>query len=145
MFTLLPKEEIITESDAKQVILTTHRICYHQKSDGDLLNQHIMLEHVTSTEITKSSNRWLLIIAALACLFGVFHFLQGEEEQTPAFGAIIFALVVLIIYIVTRKKAIIIGSPSIKMVIGANEMSNESLFAFINKIDEAIANRRDRI
>lgn len=138
--TLFQNEKLITESDERQVILTTHRICYNEKSGGNLLHQHIMLEHVTSTEVTKTSNSFLLSIIALAVLAGLMLSVYSSDKEI-AFGCWIFALILLVIYIATRKKTIIIGSPSTKIKIVADNMSTEKIFEFINKVENAIVNR----
>lgn len=134
MITLFPDEKIITESDGKVITLTTHRVCLEEKSGGRLSYKHIMLEHVTSTEVDGVNYYFLLWIAALALLAGVY--LQGKEEDSAMifFGAGVFSVVA---FFITRQYTIMIGSASTKMKVNATNMSKDTISAFLNKIEAA--------
>lgn len=142
MINLLKDESIISESKDKSVILTNYRICLHLSSQGNLYRQHIVLEHVTSTEVTKSSNFILLVLAIIVATIGVTSFLIGEANNTQSTALLIIALILFAFYYLTRKKTIIVSSPSTKMKIIVNQMSNDVIFDFVNKLDDAIVNKK---
>jgi len=135
MIKLFPDEKIIINSDSDKVILTTHRICYEYKEWGRSYNQSIMLEHITSCENHNIKRNWLLIIAGLLLIFGLFGASQGSIQVLGLFGLI--AIGVFGLYWITRQNSIIIGSPSTKMLINVTRMRRESVLSFINDIEQA--------
>lgn len=132
--TLFTDEKIITKSNNNQVILTSHRICYEYKEWGRAYNQSIMLEHITSCENHNLKNKSLVI---LAIVFAIIGFICISNNEDDAFG--IFSLIAIgltILYWLTRKNFIIIGSPSTKMSINVKGMSREKVLSFINDVEQ---------
>ncbi len=142
MIKLINGEQLLSESQDKSVILTSHRICLHETSQGHMYRQHIMLEHVTSTEITKSSNTILLAVAIIITTLAIFFFAVGEANDTQSTGMLIISLVMFLLYYFSRKKTVIFSSPSTKMKIIVNQMSNEAVFDFVNNVEQAIVDSK---
>ena len=134
MLTLFPEENIITESDGQQVVLTTHRICYEHKEWGRSYNQSIMLEHITSCENHSISRYWLLVIAGLLIVLGFFSTTNGSSEILSICGLIALGLGLLFWF--TRQSLVVVGSPSTKMLINVTGMNRDKVLSFINQIEQ---------
>jgi hypothetical protein len=129
MLTLFPDETIISKSTDGDVNLTTHRILYEYKEWGKSYNQSIMLEHITSCENLYTSHMWALSLGIICIVAG---FITAAKIIGLAIGIILIA-----IYVNTKKNVIIISSPSTKMKIRVDGMKRELILDFINKIELA--------
>jgi len=138
MLTLFPGESIVTQSNGGIITLTTHRICKQEKEWGRSYNQDIMLEHITSCEERASSNVLLLVLSFIAFLFAIIAGMNRSNDFTSAFA---IGIVLLVVYFLTRKKQITIGSPSTKMHINVVGMSGASITGFIDKVQQTKNNR----
>lgn len=133
MITLFEGEKIVSQSEHRlvELTLTTHRICYEYSVWGYSYYQNIPLEHITSYENKYASQIGFAILSVLCPIFG---FSIGKEIS------IIMGLVLLIffaiIYIITRRNNIIVGSPSTQMKIDVKGMEKEKILEFINLIEE---------
>jgi hypothetical protein len=85
MVNLFKNEEIISQSSDNQVVLTTHRICIAQRGWGLVYNHHIMLEHITSTEVIVKSYPILLILS-ICSVIAAFALFQTDEAALPIAG-----------------------------------------------------------
>lgn len=134
MITLFPDEKIIVQSDKKQVILTSHRICYEYKEWGKAYNQSIMLEHITSCENYSSQRNLLLIMAIISLVLTIIGFGNNEEDMSVLF--FFLTMIFSLLFWLTRRNYIVIGSPSTKMSINVKRMSREKVLSFINDIEQ---------
>jgi hypothetical protein len=133
MLSLFPEEEIVTQSNEGSVTLTTHRLCYEYKDWGRAYNQNIMLEHITSCENYYSAQVWLLVLAILSLVISIT---AGFNEAGPVFsGAMLVALILGLIYWVSRRNFVVIASPSTKMTINMTGMKREKVLSFINTVE----------
>jgi hypothetical protein len=135
MFTFFPDEHVITKSDDRSVMLTSHRISYEAKDWGRMYNQSIMLEHVSSSEYHYETRYWLLVIAVLFGAIGVFSVIAESVEIVSV--CFMCALVLCVLFILTRQSLIVIGSPSTKMRINVNKMSPDAALRFIDQVETA--------
>jgi len=143
MYTLFPGEHIVTESSEKNITLTTHRICCSYKVWGRSYDQHIMLEHISSCEHDYGSRVWLLIVAAVLTLFGIF---AGISESITVFSSCMaIALFVTLLYFMTRHRVVVIKSSSAKMPVNVVHMHREQAIDFLNKIAQTQAERMHAI
>ncbi len=145
MLTLFPDEKVVMQSNDKSATLTTHRICYESKEWGKAYNQNIMLEHVTSTENMYTQNSLFLIIGCILLVGGVLISEMNSFNRGATTGSIILGLLLILIYFLTRRNTIIIGSPSTKMKINVNGMHRDKVLDFINTIEQTINNRSKEI
>lgn len=134
MITLFPDEKIITNSNANKVVLTTHRICYEYKEWGRSYNQSIMLEHITSCENYNTRKNWLLVLSILSGLISIYVLSEDNSDMFSFF--FIIAIIALVLFWITRKNSIIIGSPSTKMILNVTGMKRENILSFINTIEQ---------
>lgn len=133
MLSLFPEEEIVTQSAEGSVTLTTHRLCYEYKDWGRSYNQNIMLEHITSCENYYSTQVWMLVLAIISLLISI---VAGFQQEGPTFsGAMIIALILGLLYMITKRNFVIIASPSTKMMINMTGMKREKVLKFINKVE----------
>lgn len=132
---LFPDEYIITKSNDESVILTTHRISYNYSSFSRSQTQTIMLEHITSCEGEKSSNKLSLVLAFL----GVVLFVGGTKDNNDVQVIVGVLLTILMVwkYVSSRKSNILISSPSSTIKIVGNGLSREQINDFINKVEHA--------
>lgn len=138
MISLFPDEKIISESNDKSVVLTSHRICYEYKSWNKSYNQSIMLEHITSCENYSRTRIIFLILGIIVIcspfiLIGGFNGHLGSQEVAMF---IIVGIVFLLLYWFTRKNIIVIGSPSTKMNIRTTRMKRQKVLDFINLVEQ---------
>lgn len=115
----LENETLITESNNRQILLTTHRLRYHQSISKNSNFTSIMLDKISSIELTYHSNIWLLIIGILT-----LPFLIG---------------IILIILFFTTKKHIVRITPDggTSIVFETKGMKRDFLEDFINKVEDA--------
>jgi hypothetical protein len=135
-------ETILMRSDDHSVTLTSHKIRQESKEWGKLQIKSIMLEHVSSCEYNRKSNPIYLILGLLILGFGIFSATIANHLQRE-FPLIVMAIgaIILIIYIVTIYKRLMVSSSSTKILINTNGMDDDSIKAFINKLEEAKNNR----
>lgn len=115
----IENEKLISESDNKQIRLTTHRLRYHDAPSRNSNVISIMLDKISSIELKYESNIWLLIIGIITI-------------------PVIIGIILLIIYFVSKKHTVIItpdgGKPIIFEIKG---MKRDYLEDFINKVEGA--------
>ena len=99
-------EEIVSESDGKQMILTTLRVRHTTKRWGKVRVTSLLLEELDSCEIRSVSNPILLVLAALIAL-GAF----AIGDEAIAIG-LVLGLSFVAIYYFTRTQVISIKSAS---------------------------------
>ena len=129
---LFENEELITESEDGQILLTTKRIRHFS---GSVNLTSIMLEKVSSTEVNYSHYPVLLLLGFLCLLYSVTQ--QGEEQRW-AIIALVTGAILIITYFLTRKHVVIISSDGgAKIVFRTSGMSSGNVMAFVNKVEEA--------
>ena len=115
----IENEKLITESDNKQLRLTTHRLRYHESASKNSNFTSIMIDKISSIELTYQSNIWLLIIGVLTLI-------------------ILVGVILIVLFFLTKKHVISIipdgGKPIILEVKG---MKRDFLEDFINKVEGA--------
>src|SRR4051812_33611842 len=101
---LLPGEQVVMSSDKNILTLTTKRVRFDSTAFGSSEFVSITLDSVASCSLVTRSYPVLLLIAALAFLGGLY---QGGDNRTVLIGA---AVVCVIIYAITRRAIVSIGS-----------------------------------
>ncbi len=133
---LFEKEEIITESDDKVILLTNRRIRYNSSSWGQAHIVSIMLEKISSIEIHYKS-LWLFLVVGVILVTGGVIMGANNNGDAMILGLGAGAVLVLI-YFFTRKHVVSISSDSgTKINFSTNGMKREKLMDFINKIERA--------
>jgi uncharacterized membrane protein YtjA (UPF0391 family) len=135
MLTLFPDEQKLMEFTDGSVTLTTHRIYLEQPEGQGSYTQSIMLDHISSCENHYHAATWLLVVSALLAGIGFIGLASNSSEQSNM--AFPIALLCLVVYMITRKSVVIIGSPSTKMIIKTAGMKRADVRAFINKVEQA--------
>jgi hypothetical protein len=115
----LENENLILESENRQLMLTTHRLRYHESASSNSNFTSIMLDKISSIELTYQTNIWLLIIGIITI---------------PAVIGII-----LIILFFTTKKHIVSVSPDggNPIIFETKGMKRDYLEDFIFKVEKA--------
>lgn len=116
----LENEKLITESDNKQIRLTTHRVRYHETPTKDSNFTSIMLDKISSIELTYyKSSIWLLIIGILTL-------------------PILVGLILIVIFFTSKKHIVSItpdgGNP---IIFETKGMKRDFLESFIDKVEAA--------
>ena len=115
----IENEKLITESDGRQIMLTTHRIRYHETASANSNFISIMLDKISSIELTFHSNIWLLIIGIIT-------------------APILIGIILIVIFFKTRQHIIKItpdGGQSITFQ--TRGMSRDKVEEFISKVENA--------
>lgn len=126
MLTLFEGEKIVSQSDDESVTLTNHRILYKTAVWGNIYNQNIALEHITSCENKHISYVLLIFLAIISLGVGI-----SNEEFV---GTILASTTCLLLYKFTKRNILVISSPSTKMSIVA-KMNKEKVLEFIDLIE----------
>lgn len=142
---LLENEEILMTGDYKQITLTTHRIRQEAKSWGTTNLTSILLEHITSCEYSRKSNPIQAIIGVAAILLALGLGSEiGNNSQYLTGILLLFGLIQLFLFFRNYKQRLYISSPSAKISLDTSGMKNENIIKFINKLEEAISNRKSK-
>jgi len=131
MNSLPDEKDIATFAGVK---LTTHRVRFDAKRMGAQEVKGIMLEQVASCSMAYKSYLILLVLAAISLA-------SGFVEKNLLIGGIIGAIILVVLFLVTRKRHLIIGSAgdSISLlIVGQNP---DKIREFIGQIEEAKNNR----
>ncbi|GDX53477.1 hypothetical protein LBMAG27_25240 [Bacteroidota bacterium] len=137
---LLEGEEIISQSNDKQVTLTTYRVYYDSSQFGKAHTASIMLEKISSVEIHYSS--WILFLI-LGGLFAIAGLACGANNQGPAMMlGLAIAAVLILFYFLTRKHVVTIASDGgAKINFRTKGIKREAIIDFMNQVDKAKNNR----
>ncbi|MEQ8926080.1 MAG: hypothetical protein RLO81_09730 [Fulvivirga sp.] len=131
---LISREELITQSDSKQVTLTTKRIRFkHGKTISS-----IMLNKVSGILVKYSSQPIYLIVSIISFIAGI-----GLMSETDGTGSIILfaiGMISLLIFLGTRRYIISIASSSTSIHFRIKGMSSDNVQKFINQVEQAIDN-----
>lgn len=115
----IENEKLILQSDNKQIMLTNYRLRYHQTTSSNSDFNSIMLDKVSSIELTYDHKIWFLIIGILL---------------TP----VVIGIIMIIVYFITKKHVVYItpdgGQP---IIFETSGMKREFLEDFIDKVEGA--------
>lgn len=128
---LMNGEYIISESDNKDIVLTTHRVRYSIKRGGTARVTSIMLEELDSCELRSISSPSLLVVAAIVVLGG---FVIGSNYIVYGLLA---ALPFVIFYYFSRNQVISLKSSSSEINVQTVGMSLEVSKSFIDTVEAA--------
>ncbi|MDA9970507.1 hypothetical protein N9E56_01590 [Flavobacteriaceae bacterium] len=114
----IDNEKIILESDNNQLRLTTHRLRYHEtaKSNSDFTS--IMLDKISSIELTYyKSSMWLLIVGIITI-------------------PIIVGIILIIIFLTSKRHVVSVTPDGGKPIVFETKgMKHEFLEDFIDKVE----------
>jgi hypothetical protein len=131
----LDGEQMLLEANNKTLTVTTHRVRFADNRGGSARIASIMLDAVSSCEITHSSNRALLLLAVVALLGGFA--LNSPRDSTPvAIGAVV-AVILVAAYFATRKQVLRVASPSSNIDVLLVGMSIEKATEIVDTIEWA--------
>lgn len=130
----LNDETIISESNDNQILLTNKRI--RQLVNGDDLTS-MMLDKVSVISAYRFHVLILLVVGLILMAMGGLS-IATERDQELGIALIFVGLVLAILYWFTRKHVITITSDSgVKLMFRTRGMNQETIFKFINQIEEA--------
>ncbi len=133
----LKDESVITASNDNAVTLTTHRIRANFGNNRDSSLVSIMLEHVSSIQLTTRSYPIFLGIGFFLVVAGA-AFSQNSYNQSGGEGLIVAGVIVAILYFFVKQHTCVINSDGgAKIVFTTSGMKREQLLTFIDKIEEA--------
>lgn len=124
----ITNEEMILESSNNQLRLTTHRLRYHKTESRNSDFTSIMLDKISSIELTYyQSSVWVLIIGIVTI-------------------PILFGIILIIYYFSSRRHVVSItpdgGKP---IVFETNGLKREFLENFIDKVEASSMNLKKEI
>jgi len=129
----LEGEQMVLEADNKTLLITTHRVRYSGRIAGSDRIVSIMLDKVSSCELTHTSYRTLLFLAVLAVVVGLV--LNNERDGSPVVVGVVVAFFFVIAYLATRKQVLRIASPSSHIDVLLAGMSLEKAIEVIDSIE----------
>lgn len=108
--TVIDGESIVLESTNGELRVTTHRVRYLLKRTGSTRFVSMMLDAITSCEVTHTSFPALIVIAVLVFLAGIA--MNTSRDSTPSVIGAVLAGIVIVVYFATRRQVVRISSPS---------------------------------
>jgi hypothetical protein len=138
----LPYEKTLLTAEDKAVALTTHRIRADFRNGGHARVQSIMLEHVTSCEITKTSHPLLLVIGIILAIAGSVGAMTMRSDSTAgALGIVVIGALFLVIYLATRRIVLSVSSASASINLRVTSLGVEGAVAFVDELEAAKASQ----
>lgn len=140
---LLPNEEVITSSDAQNVILTTERIYRIDAVWGSSYQVSICLEDISSIESKYTSRVWLIVIAVVVVAMG---FAFSDRNSSALMGSIVIAIACIIAWYMSRRHIISISSDGgAALNFEVTGMSTDAIDDFIYNVSLAKAAKVKRV
>ena len=122
----IENEKLILESDNRQIMLTSHRLRYHESTSKNSNFISLMLDKISSIELTYQSNIWLLIIGIITI-------------------PLIIGIVFIIQFFTTKRHVVsIIPDGGKPIVFETKGMKRDYLEDFINKVEDASFKLRNK-
>jgi hypothetical protein len=106
----LEGERVVLEANNKTLTVTTHRVRYAGRVGGSARVVSIMLEEVSSCELTHTTYPALLVLAGLAFVAGLA--MNSARDSTPVVVGLLVAAIFVAAYLGTRKQILRVASPS---------------------------------
>lgn len=132
---LMPGESILSYSDNGLLTLTTHRVRYLNHEWGRANFISIMLEKVSSVQVTYLSYPVLLGAGGFLILIGL---LWGSQSVQAGIILILGGAAAIIAYFAARTSVCVIAADSgAKIQFRTEGMSTETLIDMMDKIDRA--------
>ena len=133
--TTLPGETVVLEADNKTLTLTSHRVRYAMRRTGRARVISVMLESITSCELTHATHPVLLVLAILAVLGGFA--LHERADSTALIVGVVTAIALAAIYVGTRRQVLRVASPSSRIDVLLVGMSLDQATSVIDSIERA--------
>lgn len=129
---LFDNEQLISQSDNNQVVLTSKRI--RQTENGKDITS-IMLEKISSIEVRHQS--FIVALVAGIIILAVAFFMLKTDEGAAQVTAVV-GVVLILFYFFTRKHIISISSDGgAKIVLVTLGMNHEGILDFVHQIEQA--------
>src|ERR1700722_5496138 len=110
MRTGMEGEQVVLQSQDGTLTVTTHRVRHVTKRTGSAKFTSIMLEAVTSCEVTHTSYPALIAVAVIAFLAGLA--LSSSRDATPSVYGGVVAAILVGLYFLMRRQVVRLSSPS---------------------------------
>jgi hypothetical protein len=131
----LEGEELISESQNGVCTLTNYRIYYSDVQFGKAYFLSILLENISSVEISYRSNIFIL-------LFGILSVIIGVAVREALVLGLIFGMILILAYFLSRRHYIVISpNGGVKMKLLVKGMKTSEVLKFHNQIEQAIIKR----
>jgi hypothetical protein len=131
----LDGERVLLESENGLLTVTTHRVRKHATDRGSARIVSMMVESVTSCEVTHDSHPQLLGFAALAVLGGLL--LNNSRDNTALVLGLVAAILLAVAYVVTRRQVVRVSSPSAHIDVRLIGMSLEQAVGVVDAVEKA--------
>jgi 1,4-dihydroxy-2-naphthoate octaprenyltransferase len=134
---LMPNESVLLESEAKSLILTTHRVRYHVETFGNVAIRSIMLEELASCALVRSSNIIFLVLAGICFVLGLLVAAGGRRMEGALVIGVILGVVFVITYLASRRQALVLASAGTTIMVNTQGMKLEVAKQFIERTEAA--------
>lgn len=144
---LFDEESILLSNDNSTVILTTHRIRADFGNASEASLTSMMLENVSSVQLSSRSHPALLSFGVVGSLIGLGLAFYGERQFSSVGGLLLLlSIVSLVLYYYSRKHTCVIASNGgSRIVFTTTNMKREALIDFIDQVEQAKMDRLTRI
>jgi hypothetical protein len=139
----LPEDEvIITTSNDNAVILTTHSIRSDFGAGSETKLTSIMLEHVSSVQLSSRTYPVLIGIALLCIIGGVAAGSDRFNSSFPAVLIVMGAAFGIAYFFFKQHTCAITSAGGVKIEFSTTSMKREALIAFLDKTEEAVSKKK---
>lgn len=128
-------ERTILQADNGTLTITTHRVRYLAKRTGNAKFISMMLDAVTSCEVTHRSYPALLVLAAVVFLAGIM--MNTPRDQSPSAYGLLLAIIIVFAYLGTRRQVVRISSPSAHIDVLLSGMKFEQALGAVEAVETA--------
>lgn len=129
---LFEGEEKILESDNGELVLTTHRVRHDSKSLGKRKITSLLLQELSSCELSHRSYPALLIVAAIGLVIAA----AGGSSNAMGVGVAV-SIISVISFFSSRKQALCLATAGGQIIVETKGMKPEGVKNFIDETEIA--------
>ena len=134
-----------SDGDGNRFELSDKRVRLSRFKFGSSRIVSIMLEHVTSCEMTKKSYPILLFLSFVCAFLAVIQFYAGPYDDDVLITTIVVSLGFFLTYMLLKKETLIIASTSSQIVIFKTDGFGTSLLDIMDSVEAAKASRLEQV
>lgn len=136
----LSGESLVSESDTKEVILTTCRIRQFASYAGKTAYVSIMLEDVVSVQMKHKKNYWFILSGIILAVLGIGAF--GAKESQVAAILFLAALILIALFFITMRGIVSIDSAKGSIEFNIKGTSHEKIIDFLELV---VKTKKERV
>ena len=131
----LDNERMVMEAENRSLTVTSHRIRQVSRGGGKVNLVSIMLEAVTSCELTYTTYPALLVLSGICILAGLVTY-KSADLATLAIWLLV-AGIFAVLYLIFRRQVLRVASPTAHIDVLLSSISHDAATGVIDTIERA--------